>query len=285
MLWRLKMNYILYNPLSGNQKIDKSSILKEELGMADATTLSLIDMNYNDFINSLKEDDKVIICGGDGTLNKSINVLYGKNLPCPFYYHASGTGNDFATDTKDIAKDGLVYLNDHLKNLPRVLVNGEEVRFINGIGFGIDGEACRVADEMARKGKENINYASISVNLLLFHFKKPKATVEVDGKVYHFKHVWLASSMKGKYYGGGMLIAPKQDRNSDTLTFVVLHRRCRLTTLIAFPSLFKGEHVNKKGLTTILQGKHIKVTFSHPMALQIDGETRLNVKEYEVFAQ
>lgn len=279
------MNYILYNPKSGAKKDDsKIEELKQELNLKEATTLSVLEINYDEFLSSLTETDNVYICGGDGTLNRAVNILYNKQLPCPFYYHAKGTGNDFATDVANDMVNNCFYLNEHIKHLPRVIVDGEEYRFVNGIGFGIDGEACRVADEKTAKGETNIDYAAISVNLLLFHYKKPKATIEIDGKTYNFKNVWLASSMKGVYYGGGMKIAPSQDRYSNDLTFVCLHRRCRFTTLIAFPSLFKGEHINKKGLTTILKGKHIKVTFSHPMALQIDGETKLNVTSYEVFA-
>ena len=278
------MNYILFNPKSGNKTNPaKGETLKQELALEQATLLSVLELNFEEFLNSLTSEDAVYICGGDGTLNRAVNILYGKELVCPFYYHASGTGNDFATDVKNDMKDGCFYLNDHIKQLPRVIVNGEEQRFVNGIGFGIDGEACRVADEKVAKGETKIDYAAISVNLLLFHYKKPKATVEVDGKVYNFKNVWLASAMKGVYYGGGMKIAPNQNRYDEDLTFVCIHRRCRFLTLIAFPSLFKGEHVNKKGFTTILKGKHIKVTFSHPMALQIDGETRLNVTSYEAF--
>lgn len=279
------MNYILYNPKSGQKNNEnKLEQLKQELNLPDATGLSVLDINYNDFLSSLTKEDNVYICGGDGTINRAVNILYGKELVCPFYYHAKGTGNDFATDVAKEMVNNCFYLNDHIKHLPRVIVSGEEYRFVNGIGFGIDGEACRVADEKAARGETNIDYAAISVNLLLFHYKKPKATVEIDGKTYNFKSVWLASSMKGVYYGGGMKIAPSQNRYEDDLTFVCLHRRCRLTTLIAFPSLFKGEHINKKGLTTIIKGKHIKVTFSHPMSLQIDGETKLNVTSYEVFA-
>lgn len=279
------MNYILYNPKSGQKNSEnKLEQLKQELNLPDATGLSVLDINYNDFLNSLTKEDNVYICGGDGTINRAVNILYNKELVCPFYYHAKGTGNDFATDVAKEMVNNCFYLNDHIKHLPRVIVSGEEYRFVNGIGFGIDGEACRVADEKAARGETKIDYAAISVNLLLFHYKKPKATVEIDGKTYIFKNVWLASSMKGVYYGGGMKIAPNQNRYEDDLTFVCLHRRCRLTTLIAFPSLFKGEHINKKGLTTIIKGKHIKVTFSHPMSLQIDGETKLNVTSYEVFA-
>lgn len=278
------MNYILYNPKSGNKENpNRKELLQKELGLEEATPLSVLELDFNKFLASLTKDDKVYICGGDGTINKACNILYGKELICPIYYHANGTGNDFANDVKNEMENGLFYLNDHVKSLPRVLVNGEQLRFVNGIGFGIDGEACRVADEKTAKGATEVNYTSISINLLLFHYKKPKATVEIDGKTYQFKNVWLAASMKGKYYGGGMMVAPKQNRYNDELTFVCIHRRSRLGTLIAFPSLFKGEHVNKKGFATTLTGKHIKVTFSHPTSLQVDGETKLNVTSYEVF--
>ena len=49
-----------------------------------------------------------------------------------------------------------------------------------------------------------------------------------------------------------------------------------------FPSLFKGEHVKKVKHVKIISGKKITVRFDKPCALQIDGETVLNVTEYTV---
>ena len=86
--------------------------------------------------------------------------------------------------------------------------------------------------------------------------------------------------MKGKYYGGGMKMAPEQDRFSGRLSVVVYHCRSKLKALIAFPSIFKGEHVQKKDLVSVFTGNEIKVKFSRPCAAQIDGETVLNVTEY-----
>ena len=51
-----------------------------------------------------------------------------------------------------------------------------------------------------------------------------------------------------------------------------------------FPKIFKGEHAKNKKMSTILTGKKITVTFTHPMALQIDGETVKNVTTYTVEA-
>ena len=51
---------------------------------------------------------------------------------------------------------------------------------------------------------------------------------------------------------------------------------------MVFPSIFKGEHIKKKKVVKIFKGKNIEVSFNIPCALQVDGETILNVKKYKV---
>ena len=89
--------------------------------------------------------------------------------------------------------------------------------------------------------------------------------------------------MKGRYYGGGMMATPHQDRLDPErkVTCMVMNGAGKLRTLIAFPSIFKGEHV-KKSMVHVMKGSRIKVRFDRPVALQIDGETVLGVSEYTV---
>jgi diacylglycerol kinase family enzyme len=49
-----------------------------------------------------------------------------------------------------------------------------------------------------------------------------------------------------------------------------------------FPSLFKGEHVKHAKNVSVFSGSEITVRFDEARALQIDGETILNVTEYVV---
>ena len=87
--------------------------------------------------------------------------------------------------------------------------------------------------------------------------------------------------MNGRYYGGGMMIAPDQDRLSDKITLVVLHSSGRLKTLLSFKSIFNGSHVKKHPkICKVFVGKNIKVEFDRPNAIQVDGETTLNVTGY-----
>lgn len=67
-------------------------------------------------------------------------------------------------------------------------------------------------------------YTSIAINGLLFHYKPTNAVVTVDGEMHTYHHVWLAPTMNGRYYGGGMMPTPAQRRlNPDgTISTMVM---------------------------------------------------------------
>ncbi|MBQ8795967.1 MAG: diacylglycerol kinase family protein [Clostridia bacterium] len=277
------MLYLLFNPLAfGGKAEGKVQEALENFKGAEFIKLSLIDLDVKEIVKNAKSEDTILILGGDGTLNRFANDTADMDFPCPVFLYKSGTGNDFMKDVEDKVENNMVQINDFLKNLPTITVKGKSYRFVNGIGYGIDGMCCEVADKMRAQGKENISYAGISIKLLIHGYKCPNAKVTVDGKVYNFKKVWLASGMKGRYYGGGMNIAPNQDRTSGLLTSAVIHNSGKLKTLLVFPKLFKGEHVKHKKIFTAIEGRKITVEFSHPMALQIDGETVLDVSSYTI---
>ena len=90
--------------------------------------------------------------------------------------------------------------------------------------------------------------------------------------------------MHGRFYGGGMLPAPQQDRNSGKVSVMLFHGAGRLRTLCAFPGIFKGTHVKHKKLVAIYTGNKITVEFDRPTPLQIDGETIPDVTAYTACA-
>jgi len=275
------MTYVLYNSLANNNS-GKEAIapLLEKLKDEKVETIDITTIfNYASFFESKQRGDKFIICGGDGTLNRFVNDTKGIETQNIFCY-AAGNGNDFLTDL-GAEKDAVVALDEYIKNLPTVSVKGKDYLFINGVGYGIDGYCCEVADEMKKTSDKPINYSSIAIKGLLGKFKTRNAKVTVDGVTHEYANVWLAPAMNGRYYGGGMNIAPAQDRlHNETLSVVILHAKSKLKTLMVFPSIFKGEHVKHPEMVEILTGKEIKVEFDQPTALQIDGETVLGVTEY-----
>ena len=277
----MKKHRILYNPLTSGADLEHAKSIEEKFSAEDEFVYEDVTKisDYNEYLAALDEDEDAVLLGGDGTVNHAANAL-GK-MPADVYYCPMGTGNDFFMD---VAKEGeeIVKLNPYFENLPTVTVNGKTSKFVNGVGYGIDGYCCEEGDKQRAQGVEKINYASIAIKGLLFRFKKRNATVNVDGKEYQFKNVWLAPTMIGRYYGGGMKVAPDQDRLNENkeLTLILLHTKTKIGGLIVFPGLFSGKHVENKKATTVFTGKKITVTFDRPTPLQIDGETISGVTTY-----
>lgn len=278
------MYYILYNPKANANKGEaKAKALDEILEGKKLEYRSVLEIkDYKAFCSELKEDDVIVLVGGDGSINHFVNDMAGIDCPNQVLYYAAGTGNDFLKDL-DLQSEGGPYdITKYMKNLPTVEVNGKKSLFINGVGYGIDGYCCEVADQMHEQGIQEVNYASIAIKGLLGKFKPRNATVTVDGKKQSFKKTWIAATMVGRYYGGGMMNAPKQDRldKDGKLSLVLFHGSGKIHTLMIFPSIFKGEHVKHTKNVTVFEGHDITVEFESPCALQIDGETVLGVTKY-----
>ena len=280
--------YILYNPFAGvgKGKEESEKLLATMEGEAVLQDMTAIE-DYGAFFAPLSGEDKVILCGGDGTLNRFVNDTADIEIKCELLYYAVGTGNDFLKDIDKQVGDAPFPVAQYLRDLPTVEVNGKTSRYLNGIGFGVDGYCCEVGDMLKEKNPgKPVNYTAIAIKGLLFHYKPANAIVTVDGESFSYKKVWIAATMKGRYYGGGMNTAPEQDRLSEDgkVTLVVMYGSGKLKTLMVFPSIFKGEHVKHTEMVAVHTGKEISVTFDRPCALQIDGETVLNVTNYKVSA-
>lgn len=280
------MNYLFFNPSAKNGKAAEDlQLIKKTLDGQDVEIYAVTDIDdYVSVIDKIQPEDIVYIVGGDGTLNRFINDSTNLRILGDIFFYSAGTGNDFK---HDVDPDNSLYrirLNDYIRNLPTVTVGGVTYKFINGIGFGIDGYCCEEGDRQRAAGKQDINYSAIAVKGCLFRFKPYGADITVDGETRHYNKVWLAPTMFGKYYGGGMKVAPEQDRNNPqhTVTSVVIHETGRLKTLIRFAKIFSGEHTKYTDMVDIRTGHEVRVVFDRPCALQIDGETVRNVTEYTV---
>ena len=282
------MIYVFWNKLANNGKAAEAKAELENVFSGEE--LNFIDVreikNAADSCKELKAEDKIIISGGDGTLSRFVNDIFELHLQNEIYFYTCGTGNDFVNDVRDKCeiKNNLIPMNEFLKSLPVVTVNNEKHYFINGIGYGIDGYCCEEGDKLRAKSDKPINYAAIAIKGMLGKFKPCGGSVTVDGVTTRYKKIWLAPTMNGRYIGGGMKITPDQDRlNTEHLvTNLVFHDSGMLKTLMVFPSIFKGEHVTHKDIIEIKTGHEIKVEFDKPCALQIDGETYLNITNYSV---
>lgn len=278
---------VLFNPLAGNGNGEAQAKKLDELLAGNEITYENMTgiKDYTKFFDTLPEENILVISGGDGTLNRFVNDADEKYFNRDIYYFATGTGNDFLLDIGGKKGDAPIKINKYIVNLPTVTVNGITSKFINGIGYGIDGYCCEEGDRLRQIPGRKVDYTAIAIKGMLGKYSPTNAEVTVDGKTKSYKKVWLAPTMNGRYYGGGIMPTPGQDRlNNSTVSSMVFYGSGRLRTLVIFPTIFKGEHVKHTNVIDIFRGKSIIVKFDRPTALQIDGETILGVAEYTVNA-
>ena len=114
------MNYLAYNKLAGqvNEEKIKEIVKKFEdkfpnMELIDEEITPLEKLN-----ESLNDDAKILLIGGDGTVNFLANVWQKNNMKGNWYIYSAGTGNDFLTDIE--ANDGFAKLYEYMNNLPTV---------------------------------------------------------------------------------------------------------------------------------------------------------------------
>ncbi len=280
--------YVLYNPIAGGGRgLENANRLKERLPEQQLIYRDLTKItDFASFFGGLAPQDEVILCGGDGTLNRFVNATQGLALPKRVLYYATGNGNDFLRDVGKTPADAPFCVNEYLRHLPTVRVNDRQYRFLNGVGYGIDGYCCAVGDKKRESTTRPVNYTAIAIEGLLYGYRPTAASVSVDGVRKTYQKVWIAPTMYGRFYGGGMQPAPAQSRQNPahSVSLAVIHTAGKLRTLCVFPSIFKGGHVAHTDMVDVFCGRHITVEFDRPAPLQIDGETVLDVTRYEVQA-
>ena len=116
---------VLFNKKAGDAHSAEDAralevIIRDKLVFIDVTRIS----DYRVFLNGLGEDDYIILCGGDGTLNRFVNNIDGITFDNDVLYFPNGTGNDFAYDLGYSKECNPFSIKEYLRDLPYVRVKG-----------------------------------------------------------------------------------------------------------------------------------------------------------------
>ncbi len=281
------MKYVLYNPLASNKNgEEKAHRITEQTQNPYYTFVDITALSKEELDSIIDDAEEIVLAGGDGTLNSFVNLL-DNNIPDKtIYFYPTGSGNDFVRDVKEEDKEGsLIKLNKYIKDLPKIVINGKAHRFINGAGYGVDGFSCAMVEKKTKEdASKKCSYVLEAFLGIMYAYKPGKAKITVDGVTTEYENVWMISAMNGRYFGGGVMIAPNQDRLNEnhTLSIVVVSTKSRLRILRAFPSIKKGKHLKYTDIVTVLEGKEIIVEAENASCVQIDGEPINDVSDYTV---
>lgn len=217
---------------------------------------------------------KIVSVGGDGTLNEVVNGIAGSDvilgvIPC-------GTGNDFIRSVyKKLDMDKIIndVINDGIKTIDLAKCNN--TYFINISSGGFDAQVA-IESEKTRRFFSGSTAYIVALIKTIFLYKGKKMKVCIDDIEFE-KNTLLVAVANGKYYGGGIMPAPKADLSDGIFDICFLETMSKLKMLLMFPKYIKGQHEGIKGVS-FYRGKCIKLTSIEPFGVNIDGEFSLQTK-------
>ncbi|HPF21799.1 MAG TPA: diacylglycerol kinase family lipid kinase [Syntrophomonas sp.] len=229
--------------------------------------------------------DHIIAVGGDGTINEVVNGFFLNHEDIRERAFLSvlpmGTGSDFArvlpvsasadyvekllTDCQEMACDIIKteYLGWNGSPQTRYFINVADV----GVG-------CETCIRLNKKSKVMGGFLSFLLTFLgvLFSFKSPEFTVEVDGELFYSGKSSLLAINNGKYFGGGVMIAPQASLDDGLMDIMLLKDANTFDFLTALPSAYKGKHLDHPKIK-LTQGRQVKLSSAVHIGLEMDGET------------
>lgn len=211
----------------------------------------------------------LIIMGGDGTLNYTLNQF--RDIPIPIGIIRCGTGNDFA-DLLFGHKTIEQHLETAVFGTPKAIdagtCNGK--LFLNGVGIGFDGWVVKKL--LAKKlfsGKAA--YYSTVISLLFFYREREVTLISNNGT--RKTPLFMLSVANGQTYGGGFKVAPKAKPSDGLLDLLVVTQIPLFTRLRYLPVIEKGKHLEVSlPFITYEQIRSITLQSDTPLPAHLDGE-------------
>jgi len=226
--------------------------------------------------------ERLIVAGGDGTLSEVATGLLAAGLGAyarigilPF-----GTGGDFVKTLGipgDLERAIACIAEGKVRRVDasRVTLRDDAghdrtVYGLNITSIGISALVVTLAERSPRFVGGSGAFLVGALRAILRHRSLP-VTLKVDGEVVHEGPLILATAANGRYFGGGMLVAPQAHCDDGRLDVVALSGISKSQLLVKLFQLYRGTHL-KDGLVRTFRGRVIEALGPPGVCLEVDGE-------------
>jgi len=234
-----------------------------------------------------REFDVIAVVGGDGTLNEVAQAYLddeGRKVEGPdLAIIPSGTGGDFRK-TLDLSGSleeavaqlrfgrrraidlGVLHARDHAgRNMMRA--------FVNIASFGVGGAALGLVNAAPKwlHGRATYLFGTLRA---LTSYRNVEVRLRIDGVPFYEGRIFSVAIANGRYFGGGMKIAPHADPSDGKLEVVVLGDLSPTEVVALAPKIYSGGHLGTQGVS-LGSGRAIEAEPVHAWSsvlLDVDGE-------------
>lgn len=220
--------------------------------------------------------DRVVVFGGDGTLNEVGNGLVGTGAAMAMV--PTGTANDwvrtFSIPRKIEDAVRLAYAGRRVPvDVGLVRGSSGSRHFFNMVGAGFDAEVAGRTNDLGPwlKVAGGTVPTLVSLVLTLFTYKNPTVTLEIDGQTHVIPKLVLSAVGVCRFIGGGMMLLPEAIPDDGLFDVMWAHEFGRLELLGVVAKTYKGGHVGHPRIH-FARAKRVSVTSSAPLRWHVDGE-------------
>jgi YegS/Rv2252/BmrU family lipid kinase len=212
--------------------------------------------------------DAVLVAGGDGSINETMNALCG--TPTPVGILPFGTVNVFAREM-GIPLRPLEAARTFITCRERAFDMGRigDRRFLLMASFGFDVLALRRTPKVMKRlfGR----YGYLITSFCIYPFYRDREIEVFLGEDETPQRAHFAVFSNSRYYAGNYVVAPKADMEDGLLDVTLFCCPGRRGLWKIFTSFLKGDHLEKPWVKTARVSR-VRFQTRDPDLMQIDGD-------------
>jgi len=263
--------FLIHNPISGRRR---SHLLRDVLTHLEAMgcRIDVHETGRRDHAQEIaaqatqSDYDRIVVSGGDGTINEAINGLTPDSPPIAII--PRGTANVLAaelglgSDPKEIAR---TIVHGEPRQVSLGDINGRKFLLMAGVGFDARVVAT-VSSSLKRAIGKGAYVVASAAQLLRGGF--PRFEVLVDGIPHEAASVVVANA---HYYGGKFVCAPEARLEDPRLHVCLFERGSRWYVVVYGLALMLGFLPKAPGYR-IIPATRIEIRRPNDAAIQSDGD-------------
>lgn len=266
---------LIVNPCAGRTKsragtfdiVNKFSTNDYEFSIHTTTcqgdATNIVRKNYDD-------KQLVVCCGGDGTLNETINGVMDMPNRLPIGYIPTGSTNDLATTLgipTDIKKATDLIMSGHTNSYDLGLFNNRYFSYVASFGA-----FTKSSYATSQKMKNRLGHMAYILNGLgeLKNIRAIHMKIEYDGGVleddFMFGSVSNSTSVAGLFR-----FKPEDVKLNDGIFEILLVKKISLAAVPVALGKIRAQQYDGKQIL-LLRTSKVKITSEEPVAWTLDGE-------------
>ncbi len=285
-----RKTFIVVNPNSANGSTARAWPLMEE---RIRRRIGAFDSAFTEYPRQATEltreavakgYEQIVSVGGDGTNNEVVNGFFDGerqiNPDCAFCNISRGTGGDFRkTFGWDLTLESAIerIAGEHIRpiDVGRFSYRDHDGKdtgsyFANITSFGMSGLVDHICNTSSKALGGKMSFLLATLRALL-RYKNQRVRLKIDDHFDEELTINVVSVANGRFYGGGMMIAPQAEIDDGLFDVVIMGDLNKREIIASSSHIYKGTHLQLPKFR-VIRGKRIVAESDQDVYIDMDGE-------------